>query len=521
MAENVQDPQSGDPGSGPGSEYVDPNGIILLGLYLAIVTSGLLVGLWSVWPSCGGERPPTVTAVIPKSGPTAGGTQVTITGFGFTHDSLPSFGGVAAADVSVSGTSVIRALTPQHLPGKVDVQIQRECGGATVWQPGFTYTADASNASSTTRQPAGALTIRPAAGPIAGDTRVTVQGASFADGDKVTFGGADAKETSFDAATGTLMAVSPQHALGKVDVVAVRKGTPIQATPGAYAYFDQMTLSRIEPASGSILGCDTATITGSGFVEGMDVTFGVVPAPAVVVNSPTSLTVLTPIHASGKVDVVARLGSSARMAGGYNYTCPAPADRVLFFMVILAGALGAVLHAMRSFFMYVGVRKLVQSWVWMYLLLPLAGAAVAVVFYIIVGAGLFTLAGGEPGFTIIGLGALVGMFSAQAVEKLKGIAEGIFSKAPAGSEHLTEAVPAITGVKPSEGGAGIAVEIAGSGFAPGLTIAFGGVAATEVVVVSDKKVTAKTPQHAAGAVDVIVTVDGKPPAKLASGFTYK
>ena len=51
------------------------------------------------------------------------------------------------------------------------------------------------------------------------------------------------------------------------------------------------------------------------------------------------------------------------MAGGYNYTCPAPAERVVFFMVILAGALGGVLHAMRSFFMYVGGRKLIQSWI--------------------------------------------------------------------------------------------------------------------------------------------------------------
>src|SRR5260370_93530 len=118
MAENVQDPQSGDPGSGPGSEYVDPNGIILLGLYLATVSIGLLVGLWSMWPSCESERAATVTSVSPGSGPAEGGTQVTVNGIGFTQDSVPSFGGIAASDVSVSGASVIRARTPPHIPGK-------------------------------------------------------------------------------------------------------------------------------------------------------------------------------------------------------------------------------------------------------------------------------------------------------------------------------------------------------------------------------------------------------------------
>ena len=159
----------------------------------------------------------------------------------------------------------------------------------------------------------------------------------------------------------------------------------------------------------------------------------------------------------------------------------------------------------------------------MYLLLPLAGATVGVVFYIIVGAGLFTLAGGEPGFTIVGLSALGGMLSAQAVEKLKGIAEGIFSKAPVGTERLTQAATTITSVTDADGpiAGGKTVTIVGSGFMAPMAVAFDGVPATDVVVLSDKKVTVKTPAHVAGVVDVTATVDGKPPAKLPGGFTYK
>jgi glutamate dehydrogenase/leucine dehydrogenase len=115
------------------------------------------------------------------------------------------------------------------------------------------------------------------------------------------------------------------------------------------------------------------------------------------------------------------------------------------------------------------------------------------------------------------------MFSAQAVEKLKAIAEGIFSKAPAGTEHLTQAATTITSVTDADGPVvgGKTVTIEGSGFVAPVSVAFGGVPATDVVVVSDKKVTVRTPPHAAGIVDVTVTVDGKPPVKLSNGFAYK
>jgi hypothetical protein len=54
-------------------------------------------------------------------------------------------------------------------------------------------------------------------------------------------------------------------------------------------------------------------------------------------------------------------------------------------------------------------------------------------------------------YGITAVAALVGMFSAQAAEKLKAVFGTIFTKAETGSQSLTEiAMPSITGFDPSK-----------------------------------------------------------------------
>ena len=83
--------------------------------------------------------------------------------------------------------------------------------------------------------------------------------------------------------------------------------------------------------------------------------------------------------------------------------------------------------------------------------------------------------------------------------------------------------PTITGVNPNTGptGGGTSVTITGTNFFTPMTATFGGVAATNVVVVNSTTITATTPAHAAGAVDVVVAVCGSiASAPLPNGFTY-
>jgi hypothetical protein len=79
----------------------------------------------------------------------------------------------------------------------------------------------------------------------------------------------------------------------------------------------------------------------------------------------------------------------------------------------------------------------------------------------------------------------------------------------------------VTGITPNNGTTlgGTTVAIAGSNFGTGATVTIGGAAATEVLLLSSSSITAKTPQHAAGAADVAVSV-GTQRGVLPQGYTF-
>jgi hypothetical protein len=81
----------------------------------------------------------------------------------------------------------------------------------------------------------------------------------------------------------------------------------------------------------------------------------------------------------------------------------------------------------------------------------------------------------------------------------------------------------VTSVAPTGGtiAGGSSVTINGTGFAAGAAVTFGGSAATNVVVVSAIKITARTPAHALGAVNVTVTNTDTSTGTLVSGYLYK
>jgi hypothetical protein len=67
---------------------------------------------------------------------------------------------------------------------------------------------------------------------------------------------------------------------------------------------------------------------------------------------------------------------------------------------------------------------------------------------------------------------------------------------------------------------GTNVVIAGSEFQAGCTVTFGGNPASNIVVLNDKKITAVTPQHSAGLVDVTVAKTGEFAGILEGAFTF-
>ncbi len=70
---------------------------------------------------------PTVTSISPGSGPSAGGTSVTVTGTGFTGASAVKFGATNAASFTVDSATSITAVSPAG-SGTVDIAVTTAAG---------------------------------------------------------------------------------------------------------------------------------------------------------------------------------------------------------------------------------------------------------------------------------------------------------------------------------------------------------------------------------------------------------
>ena len=98
-------------------------------------------------------------------------------------------------------------------------------------------------------------------------------------------------------------------------------------------------------------------------------------------------------------------------------------------IVALSGALGSYIHLATSFADFVGNQKLVSSWTWWYVLRPFIGTALALVVYFVVRAGLISGASGTESMSPYGTAAtaaMCGLFSKQAIDKLREVFENLF-----------------------------------------------------------------------------------------------
>lgn len=238
---------------------------------------------------------PVITDLTPDSGPESGGTVVTITGEGFTDATGVLFGETLAASFVVDSDSQITVTTPAHAPGVVDVYVLHLAGASEPGEFTFTPLIDVAD-------------IDPGFGPEDGGTEVTITGVCFTDATGVTIGGVTVPASEFSTHTGTVIVFeTPAHAPGVVDVTihgTAECGGDATVTDGfEYISDDAPVLASLSPDNGPESGGTTVVITGSGFTDASGVTFGDVPAASFTVDSDTQITVTTPVHAPGVVDV--------------------------------------------------------------------------------------------------------------------------------------------------------------------------------------------------------------------------
>jgi len=184
--------------------------------------------------------PPTVTAVSPSAGPTAGGVSATITGSNFGPGATVSFGTAAASVTSVSATQ-ITALVPADSAGTVDVTVTTP-QGTSATSPADQYSYDLTPTVSG---------VTPNTGPAAGGNTVTINGSNFVPGATVEFGSTAATAVTLVSAT-QLTAVAPANAAGSVDVsVTTPGGSSVTSGTDLYTYYPVSTLQAQVSVHGS------------------------------------------------------------------------------------------------------------------------------------------------------------------------------------------------------------------------------------------------------------------------------
>jgi peptidoglycan/xylan/chitin deacetylase (PgdA/CDA1 family) len=150
---------------------------------------------------------PAVSAIGPTSGPTAGGTRVTVVGHNFQHVTAVHFGTTAGGSVHVASSTRLYVTAPARGAGVVGVQVFTSYGTS------ISHTVDHFHYVA----PPVLGGVAPSEGPVAGGTLITLTGTGLANITAVMFGGVPATDLVVNSPT-ELTVRTPPHLTGVVHV---------------------------------------------------------------------------------------------------------------------------------------------------------------------------------------------------------------------------------------------------------------------------------------------------------------
>jgi hypothetical protein len=186
-------------------------------LALGVASGGAVLGAQStaVLYITDGTGIPVITSISPVSGPTTGGTALTIYGYNFLGATSVTVDGVACTSVAVAAT-VITCVTPIGAVGTAEVVVTTPLGSNTTTGTQNDYTYTTSTGPTVT-------SVSPASGPTG--TTITVYGTNFTGATSVTVGGVSASFTT-NSSTQITATVPAGLSAGVVDVrVTTPNGT--------------------------------------------------------------------------------------------------------------------------------------------------------------------------------------------------------------------------------------------------------------------------------------------------------
>lgn len=194
------------------------------------------LSLWIVLFSYSVFAAPTINTITPTAGTTAGGTDVTINGTGFTSATQVLVGGVPSPRVVLVNSNFLYFETPIHLAeGTVSIRVQDSSGGQTR-SSAYRYV----NSDPTI------ISLSVTSGPTGGGTQTTVRGSGFKSGIKAYFHGVVAPDVDFIGAN-YLVVKTPPHAAGPVSLALENTDRTYVSKGSAFTYIAASPTPRPTP----------------------------------------------------------------------------------------------------------------------------------------------------------------------------------------------------------------------------------------------------------------------------------
>ena len=421
--------------------------------------------------------PPQVTGLMNNSGSTTGGTSVFISGAGFSQATQVLFGNMLATSFTVNSDSSISAIAPAHAAGNVDVIVVNTTGASSItMNDQFCYQA-----------PIGLPVVShvsPGTETMSGGDTITVSGNGFMNATAVSFGGTVV--SSFMVMSDTsILVTAPLHMAGQVDVqVTTPAGTSMTSADDKLVYSSPVLLpvvTGLTTSTGSTAGGTSVTILGANLADVTAVWFGSQQA-TFVVNSPTSITAITPTAMSGSVDVTVTNSVGTSGTSQYDqFTFQSSSPTVTGLSVTTGSASGGTS-------------------------VTISGSNFQAV------TGVFFGSVAASSFMVSGTGAIYAVAPMQApgavdVTVVTASGTSVTTTADQFTYQAPIVPPTITSVSPGSEtvSGGDTITIWGTGFTNVAGVTFGGTAALGFTVLSPTMMTALAPAHASGVVDIQVT----------------
>ncbi len=429
---------------------------------------------------------PTITRILPSSGPTTGNTQVRLDGTGLLDAAGIKFGDTDALQFQMDSDTQITAVSPAHASGTVGIKLVTTANGAYT-NGDFTYVA------------APAITaIHPIAGPTAGGTPVILTGSGFtsaAPSGAVQFGSTAANYTVNSDTQ--ITAIAPPGAAGTVEItVSTIGGNSASSIGDRFTYVAAPAITAIHPIAGPTAGGTPVILTGSGFTSATPsgaVQFGSTAANYTV-NSDTQITAIAPPGAAGTVDItVSTVGGTSATSAGDRFTYAQAPTTASITPTTGPSAGGTQITLTGTHLSAASTVKFGNQ----------SATGVSVV------SDTQLTAISPPGTGTVDLTVT----TPGGTSAITGTAR--FSYA---------GVPSITGLSTQHGpvAGGTQVLISGSGFTAATSVKFGTAEAAGFTVDSATRITANAPPGSSGIVSVSVTTpEGTSPASAVAQFRYQ